>query len=73
MTWILTERKYWKPASMTWWASVAPLLAGVFMAFAPVHGMTALTESLREVFSGASAGALINIGLAGIGIRGAVK
>lgn len=63
--------KYFKPRSLTWWASVAPLLAGVFMALEPVHGLTPWVEALRNA-SGATAPVLINAGLAGIGLRGAM-
>ena len=63
--------KYIKPLSLTWWASVVPLALGVFMAFEPVHGMSAMVESIRTA-TGLNAPVLINAGLAGIGIRGAV-
>lgn len=63
--------KYFKPGSLTWWSSVAPILVGLFMAFEPVHGLTAWTQSLGEIFGNASPAVLINAGLAGIGLRGA--
>lgn len=62
---------YIKPKSLTWWASVTPLLCGLFMAFTPVHGLAELTESLRTA-TGLTAPVLINMGLAGIGLRRAV-
>ena len=65
-------RRYLKPNSLTWWCSVAPLLAGAFMAFEPVHGLTAWVASVDKVFEGASPGMLINAGLVGIGLRGAL-
>lgn len=43
--------KYFKPTSVTWWASVALL----------VHG--ALTKDLQQIMEG----------LAGIGLRGAIR
>ena len=64
--------KYFKPRSVTWWASVTPLLCGLFMAFTPVHGLTDLTDSIRNA-TGLTAPVLINMGLAGIGLRGAIK
>lgn len=63
--------KYWKPTSVTWWASVVPLLCGLFIAFEPVHGLAEITESIR-LATGLSAPVLINMGLAGIGLRGAI-
>lgn len=65
-------KRYFKPRSLTWWASVAPLFAGGFIAFEPVHEWAAMTESVQSVFGGAPAGVLINAGLAGIGLRGAL-
>ena len=64
--------KYWKPTSVTWWASVVPLLCGLFIAFEPVHGLSEFTESIR-LATGLSAPVLINMGLAGIGLRGAMN
>ena len=63
--------KYIKPKSLTWWASVSPLLCGVFMASEPLHGQSAIVEALRNA-TGLTAPVLINMGLAGIGIRGAL-
>lgn len=63
--------KYIKPRSLTWWASVAPLLIGAFMASEPLHGLADAVVSLRNA-TGLTAPVLINMGLAGIGLRGAV-
>lgn len=65
--------KYFKPKSLTWWASFVPLLCGAFIAFEPVHGLGAVTESISTMFNNAAPGTLINAGLVGIGIRGALK
>ena len=65
--------KYFKPNSLTWWSAVTPLAAGVFMAFTPVHDMVDLTASVKSMFGGASPAVLINAGLVGIGLRGAVS
>ena len=65
-------QKYIKPTSLTWWSAVVPLLCGLFMAFEPVHGLTDLAEAIKNA-TGMSAPVLINIGLAGIGLRGAIK
>ena len=63
--------RYFKPKSLTWWASVTPLVCGVFMAAEPLHGMTEVVASLKNG-TGLTAPVLINMGLAGIGLRGAV-
>jgi len=63
--------KYFKPKSLTWWTSVTPLFVGVFMAAEPLHGLSGATDSLRNV-TGLTAPVLINMGLAGVGLRGAV-
>ena len=63
--------KYFKPKSLTWWASVTPLFAGVFMAAEPLHGLSGVTDSLRNA-TGLTAPVLINMGLAGVGLRGAI-
>jgi hypothetical protein len=65
-------RKYIKPRSLTWWSAVVPLACGLFMAFEPVHGLADLTEAIRNA-TGLTAPVLINLGLAGIGLRGAVE
>lgn len=67
----VAARKYIKLNSLTWWASFAPFICGVFMAFTPVHGLVEVTDSLRAA-TGLTAPALINMGIAGIGLRGAV-
>lgn len=64
--------KYVKPKSLTWWASIAPLFAGLFMASVPIHGMAGLADSIGNA-TGLSAPVLINMGLAGVGLRGAIK
>lgn len=66
-------RKYIKIRSVTWWASATPLAAGLFMAFEPVHHLSDWAEAVGATFGGASPYLLINAGLAGIGIRGAVE
>ncbi|MCP3947350.1 hypothetical protein [Herbaspirillum sp.] len=63
--------KYFKPRSLTWWTSLAPILVGVFMALEPVHGMTAAVAFLYNA-TGVTAPVLINAGLVGIGVRGAM-
>jgi len=64
-------RKYFKPGSLTWWASVAPLIAGLFLATDGLHGAVGIADAIRTG-TGMSAPVLINMGLAGIGLRGAM-
>ena len=63
--------KYFKPKSLTWWASVTPLILGVFMATEGIHGLLAWVDAV-SVGTGLTAPVLINAGLVGIGLRGAV-
>lgn len=65
--------KYFKPMSLTWWASVVPLILGVIVASLPLHGFSDLVLTINNLTGNASAGVLINAGLAGIGIRGALN
>ncbi|MCA0272756.1 MAG: hypothetical protein LCH69_11920 [Proteobacteria bacterium] len=67
------RQKYIKPASLTWLASALPLGAGVFIAFEPVHHFTDWSKALSLAFGGTSPYLLINAGLIGIGLRGAIK
>jgi hypothetical protein len=64
-------RKYFKPRSLTWWASIAPLAAGLFLATEPIHGLAGMADSIRAG-TGMNAPVLINMGLAGVGLRGAL-
>jgi len=64
--------KYFRPNSLTWWASVFPLLAGVVVATEPLHGASALVQTINGLTGGVEAAVLINIGLLGIGVRGAM-
>jgi hypothetical protein len=64
--------KYLKPDSLTWWASFVPLCMGLFVATAGQHGMTEWAYAI-EIGMGLTGPMLINAGLAGIGIRGALE
>ena len=66
------DRRYFKPKSLTWWASVVPLLAGVIDATEPLHGLASITQTVRSMTGDVSPSILINAGLAGIGLRGAM-
>lgn len=63
--------KYVKLNSLTWWAAFVPLCLGVFMATEPMHHMADAVLAVRNA-TGMTAPILINAGLAGIGLRGAV-
>ena len=66
-------RKYIKPSSLTFWASLTPLSLGAFMAFAPIHGLTDWVYSIDALTGGVGPYGLVNAGLAGIGIRAAIQ
>jgi len=66
-------KKYFKPKSLTWWASFAPLIAGLVVAFEPLHGWLAVTGTINALTGGVPPSLLINAGLVGIGVRGAMK
>lgn len=68
----MSWRKYVKPASVTWWASMAPLVAGVVLATEPLHGWFSVAQTLRNFAGDAPPAVLINAGLLGIGLRGAL-
>lgn len=65
--------KYFKPKSLTWWASFAPLLTGALVASLPLHGLVEIVQTINSITGGLPPAVMINIGLAGIGIRGAIK
>jgi hypothetical protein len=66
-------RKYVKPLSLTWLASSLPCAAGLFIAFEPVHHLADWAKAVSLTFGGASPYLLINAGLVGIGLRGAMR
>ena len=65
--------KYLQIKSLTWWSSVLPLLAGLFVASEPLHQLGAIVATIDSATGGLSAAVMINAGLAGIGIRGAMS
>jgi hypothetical protein len=65
-------RKYVKPGSLTWWASAAPLAAGIILATEPLHGWFEIAQTLRNFSGEVPPAMLINAGLLGIGLRGAI-
>lgn len=65
--------RYVKPDSLTWWASLAPLLAGAVVATEPLHGQAAIVTTINNFTGNMSAAVMINAGLLGVGVRGAIK
>lgn len=65
--------KYFKPKSLTWWGSVIPLIAGaVSAASAAVPALAPAKVVIDAATGGLSPAILINAGLVGIGVRGAL-
>ncbi len=65
-------KKYIKPNSLTWWAAIMPLVAGIILATEPLHGWLEMAQALRNITGDVSPAVLINVGLGGIGLRGAI-
>ena len=65
--------KYVKTKSLTWWASFVPLFLGLLVATLPLHGWQSVIDTIDALTGGVSASVLINGGLFGIGVRGAIK
>lgn len=64
-------KKYFKPKSVTWWASLVPLVIGLYqVSGVATPGLDVLSNIVAGLYGGISPFALINLGLAGIGIRG---
>lgn len=64
--------KYFKPTSVTWWASFVPLIGGAVVASEPLHGLTSIVQTINGISGDVPPAVLINAGLLGIGLRGAV-
>ena len=64
------KRKYWKPKSVAWLASVPSLASGGFIALEPVHKLTDWVDAVTNMTGGMPAYSLIMAGLVGIGLRG---
>lgn len=66
-------KRYYKPNSLTWWASVVPLAVGVFQIAMPEYQpVTPFLDLVKGFYNDASPTTLINAGLVGIGVRGAM-
>lgn len=67
------RRKYFRPNSLTWWASATPLFAGMIKAASVARPELQTITAVIDAASGdMPAPILINMGLIGIGLRGAV-
>lgn len=65
--------KYFKPRSLTWWASFLPIFAGATVAALPLHGWVNIVDTINALTGGMSPAVMINAGLVGIGMRGAIQ
>lgn len=66
--------KYIQPRSLTWWSSIIPLVGGLVVALsAAVPMLVPVAAVVNAASGGLPAPVLINLGLVGIGLRGAVK
>ena len=68
-------KKYFKPTSLTWWASFVPACSGAFQLIGiDVPYITEYTRPIiNAIYGDVSPSVLFNLGLAGIGLRGAIK
>jgi len=65
--------KYFQPRSLTWWASFVPLVAGLVIALDELFpALVPLSAIVSELAGDMTAAQLVQLGLLGIGIRGAV-
>jgi hypothetical protein len=67
-------KKYYKPKSLAWWASFAPLIGGVILALSEALPQLRPAASVIQSLAGAdmTAARLVQLGLLGIGLRGAL-
>ncbi len=64
--------RYFLPRSLSWWTGVAAIIAGLFLAAEPVHGLTALAETIRNA-TNMTAPVMITYGMSVIGLRRAIS
>lgn len=64
--------KYIRLKSLTFWAAMVPLIEGLILVTLPLHGNQPLADVVNLLTGGTPPSILINAGLAGIGIRGAL-
>jgi hypothetical protein len=65
--------KYFKPKSLTWWGAMVPLVSGLVVASEPLHGLSAVVQTIDGVTGHVAPALLINAGLVAIGARAAIK
>ena len=66
-------QKYIRPDSLTWWASITPFMAGIILAgSAAFPALNPVAVVINAASGGLPASVLINAGLVGIGLRGAM-
>lgn len=67
--------KYFKPKSLTWWASFVPAISGALQLVG--LDIPVVSEYSRPIinalYSDVPPSVLLNAGLAGIGLRGAIE
>ena len=63
---------YIKIRSVTFWASMVPLIAGLLLATENFHDMDQISVAVRLMFGETKPHVLINTGVFGIGLRQAV-
>jgi hypothetical protein len=61
--------RYFRPRSLTWWASATPIALGLVVATVEMHGYASVVAAINQMTGGATAYTLINTGLVGIGLR----
>lgn len=66
-------KKYVRPKSLTWWVSVFPIFLGLLLAVAQAFAWTPVIALIAGFAPGMGPGTLVNLGLFGIGLRGAIK
>ena len=73
MNFLLRERKYYKPKSLTWWAGIVMIASGVMQANGwSIPIVTEIVRPLIETTQGTSDfGSKIMMGVGFVGLRGA--
>ena len=64
--------KYVKPGSLTWWMGALSIMGSLVLFSEPLHGMSALIQTINNITSNANPSALLYAGLTIIGFRGAM-
>ncbi len=62
--------KYVKPKSVTWWSGFIPMIAGIFVAAEPIHGLQSIVASIDAMTGGITPSGMIIYGMTAIGLRG---